>query len=68
MRFGAGGMKTYYTAECDGAGICHISGRRTNRPPILDIRVAWGVDALLCVLVKLAAELADEELEDESAP
>lgn len=62
MMFDADCMQTYM-AERNGAGICHISKRKTKQPPVHDIQVAQGVDALLCVLVKLAAELANDELE-----
>jgi len=65
IMFDADGMQTYM-AERNGAGICHISKRKTKQPPLHDIQVAQGVDALLCVLVKLAAELANEELEKSS--
>lgn len=62
VMFDLDGMQTY-TADLNRKGLCHISKRKTkDKGPMHDIRVAEGVDALLCVLVKLAFELATDEL------
>merc|ERR1712032_491263 len=45
-----------YLLDAGGAGVCHMS-KRPSRPPMWNIKLAQGVDALLCVLIKLAADL-----------
>lgn len=64
MGFDTNGMQTYLL-EAVGAGVCHISKTKAQ-PPMHDIRLAQGVDALLCVLIKLAAALGADEIEESS--
>lgn len=62
MGFDTSGMQTFLLSSSpDGNGVLHMSKVKT-KPPVHSIRAAQGGDPLLFLLIKFAAEMADNEL------
>jgi hypothetical protein len=64
MGFDTSGMQTFLLSSSpDGNGVMHMSKMESTRHPAVHrIRTAQGGDPLLFLLIKFAAEMADNEL------